>query len=204
MKSQGPWVPGTTLWRAPHRTTRWPQDHIRRDISSTTEHTREQTDAMEHVTHGITLDGVARFVEIATDALSAAREEIDALNVYPVPDGDTGTNMFLTVEAARDELEGRLARAGDRPEDDRLRAALAGYARGMLLGARGNSGVILSQLVGALLRRMAAAGPDDRSALVFAEALTAASDAAWAAVGRPVEGTILSVARAAAEAANAA
>ncbi|MFM6851584.1 MAG: hypothetical protein ACKOVB_21035 [Terrabacter sp.] len=48
---------------------------------------------MEHVTHGITLDGVARFVDIATDALSSAREEIDALNVYPVPDGDTGTNM---------------------------------------------------------------------------------------------------------------
>ena len=65
---------------------------------------REHTDAMEHVTHGITLDGVARFVDIATDALSAAREEIDALNVYPVPDGDTGTNMFLTVSAARDEL----------------------------------------------------------------------------------------------------
>lgn len=150
------------------------------------------------------LEVMVRFADLAVTALSAAREEIDALNVYPVPDGDTGTNMFLTVEAARDELEGRLARAGDRPEDDRLRAALAGYARGMLLGARGNSGVILSQLVGALLRRMAAAGPDDRSALVFAEALTAASDAAWAAVGRPVEGTILSVARAAAEAANAA
>ena len=71
------------------------------DIEQTT---REQTDAMEHVTHGITLDGVARFVDIATDALSSAREEIDALNVYPVPDGDTGTNMFLTVSTARDAL----------------------------------------------------------------------------------------------------
>jgi hypothetical protein len=55
---------------------------------------------MEPVTHGITLDGVARFVDLATDALSEAREEIDALNVYPVPDGDTGTNMFLTVSAS--------------------------------------------------------------------------------------------------------
>ena len=64
---------------------------------------------MEHVTHGITLDGVARFVDIATDALSSAREEIDALNVYPVPDGDTGTNMFLTVSAARDALREALA-----------------------------------------------------------------------------------------------
>ena len=69
---------------------------------------------MEPVTHGITLDAVARFVDIATDALSAAREEIDALNVYPVPDGDTGTNMFLTVSAARDALRAALR---DQPAD---------------------------------------------------------------------------------------
>ena len=105
MKSQGPWVPGTTLWRAPHRTTKQPHDHIQQAASR---HPGAD-DAMEHVTHGITLDGVARFVDIATDALSSAREEIDALNVYPVPDGDTGTNMFLTVSAARDALREALA-----------------------------------------------------------------------------------------------
>jgi dihydroxyacetone kinase-like predicted kinase len=173
MKSQGPWVPGTTLWRAPHRTTEWPQDHIRRDISSTTEHTREQTDAMEHVTHGITLDGVARFVEIATDALSAAREEIDALNVYPVPDGDTGTNMFLTVSAARDAL--REALAGD--PDLSLGDGMAVLARAALMGARGNSGVILSQMLRAYVHHLAGAAIADRPAETIAAAMAEATEA---------------------------
>ena len=78
---------------------------------------------------------------------------------------------------------------------------MAAFARGALLGARGNSGVIMSQIVGALCKRLAAAGPDDRSSAVFADGLARASEASYAAVGRPVEGTILSVARAAAEAA---
>src|SRR6478735_5846837 len=145
-----------------------------------------------------TLDAEAllRFAEIATSALSANRATIDALNVYPVPDGDTGTNMFLTVESARDAMAEALS---EHPDD--LRAAMRAYARGALLGARGNSGVILSQLVGALLRRIGQAGPDDRSAAVFAEGMALATDAAYAAVGTPVEGTILSVARAASEAA---
>ncbi len=141
------------------------------------------------------LDVVRRFADLAVAGLSQAREEVDALNVYPVPDGDTGTNMFLTVEAARAAMREALE---ERPDD--LRVAMRAYARGALLGARGNSGVILSQLVGALLRRIGQAGAQDRSAVVFAEGLQRAADAAWAAVGRPVEGTILSVARAAADA----
>jgi DAK2 domain fusion protein YloV len=145
------------------------------------------------------LDVVCRFADLAVDWLGEAREEIDALNVYPVPDGDTGTNMYLTVEAARDAMRETLA---ERPGD--LRLAMRSYSRGALLGARGNSGVILSQLVGALLRRIGLAGPADRSASVFAEGMALAADAAYAAVGRPVEGTILSVARAAADAAAAA
>jgi DAK2 domain fusion protein YloV len=140
-----------------------------------------------------------RFADLAVQGLGAAREEIDALNVYPVPDGDTGTNMFLTVEAARDQMADRLAESG---QD--LRVALSAYSRGALLGARGNSGVILSQLFGALMRRIGRAGPDDRSAAVFAEAMRAAADAAYAAVGTPVEGTILSVAAAAATGAETA
>ena len=142
------------------------------------------------------LDVVRLFADLAVDRLGEAREEIDALNVYPVPDGDTGTNMYLTVEAARDAMRDALAGA---PGD--LRAAMRAYGRGALLGARGNSGVILSQLVGALLRRIGQAGPADRSASVFAEGMALATDAAYAAVGRPMEGTILSVARAAADAA---
>ncbi|WP_445257615.1 DAK2 domain-containing protein [Nocardioides aurantiacus] len=142
---------------------------------------------------------VRRFADLAVEALAAAREEVDALNVYPVPDGDTGTNMFLTVEAAREAL---LARLEEEPDD--LRGAMRAYAHGALLGARGNSGVILSQLVGALVRRIGRAGPEDRSSTVFADGMRRAVDAAYDAVGTPVEGTILSVARAAAEAADAA
>ena len=93
----------------------------------------------------IELGVVLRFVDIAADALAEAREEIDALNVYPVPDGDTGTNMFLTVSAARDasgEATGRRT-----PADADRRAALAAFSRGALLGARGNSGVIFSEML---------------------------------------------------------
>ena len=141
------------------------------------------------------LEAFRRFADLAVAGLSEAREEIDALNVYPVPDGDTGTNMYLTVEAARDAMRTRLDEGGG------MREALAAFSRGALLGARGNSGVILSQLFGALFRRMGKAGPDDRSASVFAEGMMAAADAAYAAVGTPVEGTILTVAQAAATAA---
>ncbi|NYE34952.1 hypothetical protein F4692_000056 [Nocardioides cavernae] len=154
---------------------------------------------MEHVTHGITLDGVARFVDIATDALSSAREEIDALNVYPVPDGDTGTNMFLTVSAARDAL--REARAGD--PDLPLGDGMAVLARAALMGARGNSGVILSQMLRAYVRHLASAEIADRPAETIAAAMAEATEASYAAVGAPVEGTILTVSRAASDAALA-
>lgn len=134
-----------------------------------------------------------RFADLAVERMAAAREEIDALNVYPVPDGDTGTNMYLTVESARDEM---------RANGVDLRTSLTSYARGALLGARGNSGVILSQLFGALVRHLAVARDRHAPATILARALEAAADAAYAAVGRPVEGTILTVARAAAVAAD--
>nr|WP_246284214.1 DAK2 domain-containing protein [Nocardioides perillae] len=141
-----------------------------------------------------------RFVELATDALGGAREEIDALNVYPVPDGDTGTNMFLTVSSARDALLEATGGDAEAP----LAPALAAMARGALLGARGNSGVILAQMLGAVCRRLGQAAAGERHAQVTAEAMAAATEASWAAVGTPVEGTILSVSRAASEAAVAA
>ncbi|MCW2753507.1 MAG: Dak phosphatase [Marmoricola sp.] len=147
------------------------------------------------------LGAVRRFADLAVTGLSAAREEIDALNVYPVPDGDTGTNMYLTMEAARRALREHLAEAEAAGNEPDMRAALTVYARAALLGARGNSGVILSQLIGALLRRMGQGGPGDRSASLMAEGFALASDAAYAAVGNPVEGTMLSVAKAAAVAA---
>ncbi len=138
-----------------------------------------------------------RFADLATDGLAAAREEIDALNVYPVPDGDTGTNMFLTMSAGRDALR---AQAAADPGAD-LVPAMQALARGTLLGARGNSGVILSQILGAVAGRIARATHDERAATVLAEALHQATEASYAAVGRPVEGTILTVMRAASEAA---
>ncbi|MFL6132984.1 MAG: DAK2 domain-containing protein, partial [Nocardioidaceae bacterium] len=149
------------------------------------------------------LTTVLRFADLALTALGETREEIDALNVYPVPDGDTGTNLYLTVEAARGALLDAVG--GDEstsPTPADVRTALSAFARGALLGARGNSGVILSSLVGALCKRLGEAGPDDRSALVFAEGMAVAAQAGYAAVGQPVEGTILSVAQAAADAAG--
>ncbi|GAA4103726.1 DAK2 domain-containing protein [Nocardioides kongjuensis] len=150
---------------------------------------------------GIALSAVLRFVDIAVDALAGAREEVDALNVYPVPDGDTGTNMYLTVVAARDAIRTALGEHADHPDDaGAADGPLAALARGALLGARGNSGVILSEMLGAAARRIAAARPDERNAVVMAEALQEASSASYAAVGEPVEGTMLTVMRAAAEA----
>jgi DAK2 domain fusion protein YloV len=124
------------------------------------------------------------------DALRAHQESINRLNVYPVPDGDTGTNMTLTVESVMNELNGA---------DDTASVCKA-ISRGSLMGARGNSGVILSQILRGLATRFEQGdgfGPDS-----MASALTEASDAAYAAVGRPVEGTILTVARGAATAAR--
>jgi DAK2 domain fusion protein YloV len=138
------------------------------------------------------------FADAARDALAAAREEVDALNIFPVPDGDTGTNMMLTFEAARSAMRDSFEEATD------VGAGLAGFARGALLGARGNSGVIFSELVGALVKHLLGCGGLDTEhgrATALAEAMVSATEAGYVAVGNPVEGTILSVARAASEAA---
>jgi DAK2 domain fusion protein YloV len=136
-----------------------------------------------------------RWCDLGLAALEAARGEIDALNVYPVPDGDTGTNLYLTFEAARQSI------VDARPKS--LAVALTVFARGALLGARGSSGVILSQLLRAGAEQLMRGDPRRPGALL-ADTLTLAADAGYAAVGQPVEGTILSVARAAAGAAQAA
>lgn len=130
----------------------------------------------------------------AVERLEAEKERVNALNVFPVPDGDTGTNMALTLRAA---LEAAEACGGDHV--GRLAQAAA---RGALLGARGNSGVILSQF----FRGMAEALKDVARAETdhVVAALESAAKAAYVAVLNPVEGTMLSVGRAGAEAARAA
>ncbi|WP_447646799.1 DAK2 domain-containing protein [Nocardioides zeae] len=167
----------------------------------------------------VRLEVVARFVDIATDALGDAREEIDALNVFPVPDGDTGTNMFLTMSTARESLRQVLRDAGlgriagdahagppvpGAVTPEHLVLALRALARGALMGARGNSGVILAQMLGAIAGHLERATPDVRAATLVAGSLAEATAASYAAVGEPVEGTILTVARAASDAATAA
>ena len=142
----------------------------------------------------VALDAAAvrEWMRASQTALGNRRAEIDALNVYPVPDGDTGTNMYLTVEAAAISA---MEITDPRPEPGPVAEALA---RGALLGARGNSGVILSQMLRGLADVLATTPAPDGAAL--SAGLTRAADLAYSAVSRPVEGTVLTVARAAAEA----
>jgi len=132
-------------------------------------------------------DQVRELVAGARAAIEANRLRVDDLNVYPVPDGDTGTNLTLSVRAIDDALR------ADGPED---RAGLAKeVARAALMGARGNSGVILSQIVRGAAEALAES--DD-----LARAFRSASDAAYRAVKKPVEGTMLTAIRSMADAAE--
>lgn len=133
-----------------------------------------------------------RWAVAALSGLGQAREEIDALNVFPVPDGDTGTNLYLTLEAAC----GAVAAL---PEECDPRCVAEAFARGALFGARGSSGVITAQLLHAWADVLAERGTLDGDA--SREAFARADAQAWAVVEEPVEGTILSVSRAAAAAA---
>ena len=129
------------------------------------------------------------------DALRSHQEAVNRLNVYPVPDGDTGTNMALTLESVVAELGG--LDGGGQGAD--MASTCKAISHGSLMGARGNSGVILSQI----LRGIAGGFADDDGSGVdgagVSTALTAAAAAAYEAVMRPVEGTILTVVRMAAE-----
>src|SRR5205085_4062860 len=129
------------------------------------------------------------------DALRAHQERLNRLNVYPVPDGDTGTNMALTLESVVTALDG----VGEADRD--MVATCKAISHGSLMGARGNSGVILSQVLRGLCHRLDDAEWADASSV--AAALAEASTAAYSAVMRPVEGTILTVVREASEAAVA-
>ena len=126
------------------------------------------------------------------DALRSHQDELNRLNVYPVPDGDTGTNMALTLESVVGELDGAEGMA----------EVCRAVSHGSLMGARGNSGVILSQILRGLADTFS--DLDAASAADVVTGLRRAADAAYQAVLRPVEGTILTVVRVAAEAAEAA
>ncbi|MEU1085754.1 DAK2 domain-containing protein [Streptomyces sp. NPDC005892] len=156
---------------------------------------------------------VRTWCSLTLEALGRERAAIDAINVYPVPDGDTGTNLFLTVESARAAVEAVFATHGtDAAAPDAgpgsmgpgapgpgAADAVRAMAHGALIGARGNSGTILAQL----LRGMAAVLADGGDADHLSRALAHAATAARRAVAHPVEGTILTVATAAARAAGA-
>ncbi|MDA8116667.1 MAG: DAK2 domain-containing protein [Actinomycetota bacterium] len=127
-----------------------------------------------------------RYAEI----LGEFREKIDRLNVYPVPDGDTGTNMFFTLRSATEVIESRgLASGANRGNSSDFMDA----GKAALLGARGNSGVILSQVIGSLCKVVGEEPGEDADLGILATALARADERARAAVLNPVEGTILTV-----------
>lgn len=135
-----------------------------------------------------------RIVEAACVALESRRQEINDLNVFPVADGDTGDNMVRTLCAVRDELE-RIA--GDERSVDEIGRdeIVQAVARAALLGARGNSGVILSQIVRGLTEELASRPGEPIDPPLVASALGRAADAAYASVREPAEGTMLTVIR---------
>jgi uncharacterized protein len=131
------------------------------------------------------LDGqkLKTLIEAGLTWLRTNQELVNSLNVFPVPDGDTGTNMVLTMQAAYDEIA--------RSEEYNIGKIAHAIAQGALLGARGNSGVILSQLLRGFARTLDEM--DTMSSEAFVQALTEARNTAYKGVVRPVEGTILTV-----------
>jgi len=136
-------------------------------------------------------EGLLGAFRAAVANLEAHVDEINALNVYPVPDGDTGANMFATVQAALDEAEGMAGQPAER--------IAAAISFGALMGARGNSGVITSQIFRGMAEGLG--GKSRFNGLDLAHALSLGSKSAYGAVAKPVEGTILTVIRESAAAA---
>ena len=141
---------------------------------------------------------IVRFRTIVAGALAhleSRREEVNDLNVFPVADGDTGDNMVLTLRAVVDELD-RFGADGDRTIDEIGRDEIVdAVARAALLGARGNSGVILSQLIRGAAEELVSRPGELIDATLIGAALARAADRAYASVRDPAEGTILTVVR---------
>ncbi len=140
----------------------------------------------------IKIDGVIlkRMIISGSNNLYNSYPEIDSLNVFPVPDGDTGTNMNLTMQSGAKEVFNK--------NDGSIGSVSKDFARGLLMGARGNSGVILSQIFRGFADGLQ--GKDSVDALELASAFLSAKNVAYKAVMRPVEGTILTVIREASQA----
>ncbi|MEA3442597.1 MAG: DAK2 domain-containing protein [Chloroflexota bacterium] len=134
----------------------------------------------------VELDGqdLKKALEGAKDYIERHIDEVNELNVFPVPDGDTGINMFLTMKSALEATE---------KADPSVEAIAASAAKGALMGARGNSGVILSQMLRGVAKGLE--GKTTFSFADFAHALHIASEQAYKVVDKPVEGTILTVIR---------
>lgn len=139
------------------------------------------------------LDGkrFAEMVILGANQLSANAKYVDALNVFPVPDGDTGTNMNLSMTSGAKEVQSHI--------QDHIGKVGSALSKGLLMGARGNSGVILSQLFRGFAKKIEA--KDTINSTEFAAAFAAGVETAYKAVMKPVEGTILTVAKDAAKAA---
>ena len=129
-----------------------------------------------------------RLMISAAAAIEINKQKLNELNVFPVPDGDTGTNMSMTINAAASDLR--------KADDPNLEKVAAISASAMLRGARGNSGVILSLLLRGISRKLK--GAEECDGVLWAAALQEGVDAAYKAVMKPAEGTILTVARLAA------
>ncbi|WP_031518962.1 DAK2 domain-containing protein [Streptomyces sp. NRRL F-5123] len=147
---------------------------------------------------------VRTWCRLALAALGRAREEIDAINVYPVADGDTGTNLYLTVESAAQSVDAVCdAHAAAGPAaGPSLQETFRAMSHGALIGARGNSGTILAQLLRGMNESLAADPAPQPDAAALCRALRTAADSAYEAVAHPAEGTMLTVAAAAATAAQ--
>lgn len=147
------------------------------------------------VTDHLDVDSLRRVVTTFRDAVRLHAARLNLLNVYPVPDGDTGSNMASTLDAVVDEMDAA---------EPALASICDAISHGSLMGARGNSGVILSQILRGVASTLKAADRGTAGATAFADALGAAATGAYQAVLKPVEGTILTVVRDSADAARAA
>ncbi|MBT2453494.1 DAK2 domain-containing protein [Streptomyces sp. ISL-86] len=167
--------------------------------------------------HTLDAEAVRTWSSLALAALGRAREDIDAINVYPVADADTGTNLYLTAESADRALEAAFGSAAAGVAHDAtpgvtdstagavsLAQAVRAYAHGALIGARGNSGTILAQLLRGVADVLGTEPEGRAPGVLLAQALTRAAESAYQAVAHPVEGTMLTVAAAAARAGEAA
>ncbi|OKI06728.1 dihydroxyacetone kinase [Streptomyces sp. CB02923] len=163
------------------------------------------------VPHPLDADAVRTWCALALQALGRERERIDAINVYPVADGDTGTNLYLTVESAARAVEAAFDGHGASGTAPGLADAVGAMAHGALIGAHGNSGTILAQLLRGMAEVLGdgttepggpAADGAPGSAAVLKQALRRAAESTYEAVAHPVEGTVLTVATVAAQAAE--